>query len=157
MKINMRISEISVLASAVVFACVIAFTSCSSDDDKDVILTEAQIPSEIKTYVQTHFPTNSIVKAEKETDAGVVTYDIDLSGNFELEFNNVFEIIEINGTTQLPNSVILQAILDYVATNYPNNFITDWELEGNHQQVELDNGVELEFQMNGDFIRVDND
>lgn len=151
MKTSMKITVIAL------FACVTIFTSCSDDDDKDVVLTEAQIPSEIKAYVQTHWPTDSIVKAEKETDAGIVTYDIHLSGNVELEFNNVFEIIEIDGTTQLPNSVIPQAILDYVVANYPNNFITDWELEGNHQQVELNNGLELEFQMNGDFIRVDND
>ncbi len=80
-----------------------------------------------------------------------------LSENVELTFNNTFQIIEIDGTTQLPDSVIPAAILDYVAQNYPNNFITNWELEDNHQQVELNDETELEFTLDGVFIRVDND
>ncbi|MFV0471370.1 MAG: PepSY-like domain-containing protein [Paludibacteraceae bacterium] len=80
-----------------------------------------------------------------------------MSGNFELDFNSACEIIDIDGTSQLPNSVIPQAILDYVLRNYASNVIADWELELNYQQVELNNSVELEFEMNGTFIRIDND
>jgi len=90
-----------------------------------------------------------------DTENNLVTYDIYLNGNIELEFNNEYEIIEIDGRAQLPDSVIPSAILDYVAQNYPNNFITDWDLERDHQQIELDNGLDLEFTMTGEFIRID--
>ncbi|WP_458627563.1 PepSY-like domain-containing protein [Winogradskyella sp. PC D3.3] len=136
------------------------FTSCSSDDDNnsnEIILSEEEIPEAIQTYIATHFSSNSIVLAEQETEGNTVTYDIYLSGNIALEFNNSFAIIDIDSATQLPDSVIPEDILNYVATNYPTNFITDWELELNYQQVELDNHIELEFDMNGDFIRIDND
>ncbi|NLW30122.1 MAG: hypothetical protein GXY77_01545 [Fibrobacter sp.] len=73
-----------------------------------------------------------------------------------LEFNRKNEIIDIDGVSQLPNSVIPEKILQYVTTNYPTNFITDWELDGKNQQIELDNGLDLEFNMNGDFLRIDN-
>jgi hypothetical protein len=76
-------------------------------------------------------------------------------GAVVLGFNSSYEITDIDGTTQLPDSVIPQAILDYVAQSYPANFITDWELERNHQQIELNNGLELEFELNGAFIRID--
>ena len=56
----------------------------------------------------------------------------------------------------MPNSVIPEKILQYVTTNYPTNFITDWELDDKNQQVQLDNGLDLEFKMNGDFLRIDN-
>ncbi len=110
------------------FAALMA--SCSNDDDsknEDVLLAEADIPSAIIAY--------------KTTVA--------------LDFNSSYEITDIDGTTQLPDSVIPQAILDYVAQSYPANFITDWELERNHQQIELNNGLELEFELNGAFIRID--
>ena len=79
-----------------------------------------------------------------------------MSESISLEFNRKKEIIDIDGVTQLPNSVIPEKILQYVTTNYPTNFITDWKLDDKNQQVQLDNGLDLEFKMNGDFLRIDN-
>ena len=84
-------------------------------------------------------------------------YEVLLAENFQLEFDEAFNIVEIDGVTALPASVIPDAILDYVAEHYATYFITDWELELDHQQVELNNKVELEFRMDGTFIRIDND
>jgi len=55
----------------------------------------------------------------------------------------------------LPNSVIPEKILQYVTVNYPTNFITDWKLDGKNQEVQLDNGLNLEFNIKGDFLRID--
>ena len=74
-----------------------------------------------------------------------------------MDFNVNCEIIDIDGNMKLPKSVIPQALFDYVIQNYSANFITDWELEFNHQQIELDNGMELEFEMDGAFRKIDND
>ena len=40
--------------------------------------------------------------------------------------------------------------------NYPDNFITDWELDDKKQKVKLDNGLELEFNKEGNFLKLDN-
>ena len=149
--------NLQLLAIVTLFAF---FTSCSSDDDNnsnEIILSDAEIPEAIQTYIATHFNSSTIVLAEQETENNTTSYDIYLSEDIELEFNSNFEIIDIDSEIQLPDSVIPEAILSYVATNYPANFITDWELELNHQQVELNNSIELEFEMHGDFIRIDND
>lgn len=135
------------------------FTSCNDDDDNsnDIYLSDSEIPETIQSYITTHFGENMILNAEKETENDEVNYEIYLTDNTNLEFNSNYEIIDIDSTSKLPDSVIPEAILDYTATNYPDNYITDWELELDHQQVELDNNVELEFDINGDFIRIDND
>ncbi|MFD2551415.1 PepSY-like domain-containing protein [Bizionia sediminis] len=126
-------------------------------DDEEIVLTPTEIPTAITDYINTHFPTNNIVLATKEIENFVITYDIDLNGNIELEFNSTFEITSIESLTALPSTVIPQAILDYLVQNYPNNFVTSWELEANHQEVELDNDLDLEFTLTGEFIRIDND
>lgn len=148
----MEFKSIAILTFAALMA------SCSNDDDsknKDVLLAEADIPSAIIAYKTTHFPEHEIVSAYKDLDNNTLSYDVLLSGAVALGFNSSYEITDIDGTTQLPDSVIPQAILDYVAQSYPANFITDWELERNHQQIELNNGLELEFELNGAFIRID--
>jgi len=124
--------------------------------DKETILNENDIPVEIKTYVETHFPASKILQCVKDKDGLELNYDVIIEGNFKLEFNKKKEIESIDGVTQLPDSVIPAKILNYVQTNYASNFITDWDLDRNDQQVELDNGLELKFNKSGDFLRIDN-
>lgn len=144
-----RKSLIKILLIATAF--LFSLTSC----EKEKILTISELPTEITAYVSTHFPNNTITQAIMERDGLSKTYDILLSENINLEFNRKKEIIEIDGETQLPNSVIPEKILQYVTVNYPTNFITDWKLDGKNQEVQLDNGLNLEFNMKGDFLRID--
>lgn len=129
-----------------------AFASC----DKEEVISSSELPNEITSYISTHFPNNTIVEVTKDRDGLTKTYDVLLSESLNLVFNSNKQIIEIDGINQLPNSVIPEKILQYVATNYPINFITDWELDDKNQQVQLDNGLDLEFNMKGDFLRIDN-
>ncbi|MEX2566827.1 MAG: PepSY-like domain-containing protein [Cyclobacteriaceae bacterium] len=119
------------------------------------ILPESDLPSEILTYVDTHFPENDILQIERERHGIIKRYKVILEENINLEFNGKMEVIEIEGGTKLPDSVIPAEILTYVGTNYPENDIIAWELEGRDQQVELDNGLELKFNMDGEFLRID--
>ena len=135
-------------------ATALAFTLTSCD--REEVIPSTDLPSEITSYISTHFPNNSIVQVIKDRDGLTKTYDILLSESISLEFNRKKEIIDIDGVTQLPNSVIPEKILQYVTTNYPANFITDWELDDKKQQVQRDNELDLEFKMNGDFLRIDN-
>lgn len=139
------------------FSFLFAFLACSDNglDRNQRLLETNEIPTKILRYKEEHFPENEIVRAIEETNHGVFTYELFLEGNFELDFNEYFQIVEIEGKTKLPDSVIPTPILEYVVQHYPDNFITDWELEGHYQKVELDNGIELEFELNGDFIKMD--
>jgi hypothetical protein len=125
---------------------------------KDKVVPYSQIPSEIRNYVTTHFPKHSVIQSEIDVEGFGFSkkYEINLSDGIELKFNNKKQIIAIEGKSKLPDSVIPQKILQYIATIYPNNAITDWEIDGKNQQISLDNDLELEFNMNGDFVKIDN-
>jgi hypothetical protein len=121
-----------------------------------VIISSSELPVEIATYTATHFPSNTILQVILDKEGSKKTYDVTLSEGFNLEFNRNMEIIEIEGISQLPESVIPEKIWQYVKANFPNNVITEWELDGRKQEIELDNGLELDFNMNGDFLKIDN-
>lgn len=122
---------------------------------QDRILQNSEIPSEIQNYIKSHFPSQSIMEAKSDKDGASLEYDIKLSDKTELDFNSKFEVTKIDGKTALPQSVIPQSIFTYIKTAYPNNAITDWEKKRNRQEIELDNGVELDFTSDGKFIKVD--
>lgn len=134
---------------------ILGMAFCLLSCDKETVLSSTEIPTEISEYVTLHFPNNKILQVIKDVDGFKKSYDITLDGGITLEFNRKKEIREIDGTTELPESVIPSKLKLYVDSNFPNNFITDWELEGKNQQIGLDNGLDLEFKMNGDFIRID--
>jgi hypothetical protein len=51
-----------------------------------------------------------------------------------------------------------QAILTYISTNYPDNTIHEAEIEDNGQyEIELNNGIELIFDPQGNFLGIDDD
>lgn len=137
-----------------VLAVISAFLmSCEKETEE--VLPENRIPSEITAYISTHFPGSQILHAIKDEERNEVSYEITLNEGFYLEFNKNLDVTDIEGTSKLPDSVIPSAILEHVASNYSGNFITGWELDDRHQQVRLNNLLELEYAMNGEFLRVD--
>jgi len=130
----------------------LTLTSC----DKEEIIPSASLPPEINTFIGTHFPASTVIQVIKDRDGFTKSYDVTLSGSISLEFNRKKEIVDIDGISQLPDSVIPDKIRAFVASNYPGNVITDWELDDKNQQVELDNGLDLAFNMSGEFLRIDN-
>lgn len=144
-----RIIKIPAVAAVVILSLVLV--SC----DKEKIISSSELPHEISTYISTHFPGNDILQVIKDREGLTKTYDVILSGNISLEFNRKNKIADIDGISKLPDSVIPEKIGQYVVANYPDNVITGWELDDKTQQIQLDNGLDLEFNMQGDFLRID--
>lgn len=142
------------LLKSVTFLILSMVTTLALAQDKVVLYS--QVPSEIKDYVTTHFPKHSVIQSEIDMEGLSKQYELILSEGIELEFNNKNQIVEIDGKSKLPDNVIPKKIRQYILTNYPSNVITDWEIDGKNQQIGLDNDLDLEFKMNGDFIRIDN-
>ena len=115
----------------------------------------ANAPDEIQKFLNTHYQDKSVIKFKQNKDKDQMKYKITLSDNTKLKFDNNYKIVEIDSKGKVPESVVPIDILTYVKTNYPDNYITDWELENSNQHIELNNGVELEFNMKGEFVRID--
>lgn len=144
-----NISKLLIIATSLIL--LLSLSSCN----KEEMISSSKLPSQITTYISTHFPTHTILQVTKDIDGFIKTYEIILSESVSLEFNRKKEVTEIEGISQLPNSVIPEKIRTYVENNFSDNDIIAWELERNSQQIKLDNGLELEFNMKGDFLRID--
>lgn len=57
--------------------------------------------------------------------------------------------------SQSISDAAMSAINAYISTNYPNTSIEEIEQEGSSIEVELSNGVELYFDLNGNFLGTD--
>ena len=53
------------------------------------------------------------------------------------------------------SEAVQQKIADYIRANYPNDSVTEVEIENQKIEVELSSDVELIFDLNGNFLRLD--
>ncbi|MCF8217910.1 MAG: PepSY-like domain-containing protein [Bacteroidales bacterium] len=129
------------------------------DDDSSYINVSA-LPQSIKDYISNNYPNAAILYAEEDYDDGQTIYEVKLDNGMELEFDSNGNLLS-SDDDNIPIAQLPQAILDYVSNNYPNNTIVEAEFEFENGQkmyeVELDNELELYFDMNGNFIKSEQD
>lgn len=141
-----------VIYSVFSFAIVLmTFTAC----DKERVVSADGLPKDAQLFIAQHFPDHEILQVVKERDDLKTTYDVYLSEGFNLDFDKNGKILGVEGTNKLPDTVVPEKILAYVQANYPDYFIRDWELDDRGQEVTLSNGMDLKFDKNGNFLRID--
>ncbi len=127
----------------------LVFGACDKDDQP---LDVEQLPERSQQFISTHFSGLRIQSVTRDDDR---EYDVLLENNYRLEFNANGDIREVEGRDPLPNSIIPDAILDYVNQNFAGEAIVKWELDNREQEITLTNGTELVFDQNGNFVRID--
>lgn len=130
------------------------FVSCDNDDD-DVVLDIKDLPAMAKTFIDTHFPNEGVKMVSKDDDS----YDVYLENGFELDFYLTGDWDSVDGrTVQVPESVVAlvpEAIPAYLKQNYADQFIVEVNKEHFGFEIKLNNRVELEFDKEGKFLRID--
>lgn len=115
------------------------------------------LPAQAQTMLRTNFPKTQVNHIKIETKAlGHDEYDVILNDGTEVEFNHNGEWKDVDcGNRAVPSGLVLPVIGKYVKTNYPSAVIVGIEVDRNHYEVELSNGVDLKFGRDGRFLKVD--
>lgn len=128
---------------------VLTVVGCKKDEN----ISNVDLPSSAEKYVNSYFPDQSYTVEYDEDDH---EYDVEIDNGFDVTFNEDGDVVQIDGgRAAIPNSMLPNSIVDYVDEHYPNEYIVSWEQDGNHQDVELNNDVDLVFDNDGDFLRID--
>jgi len=142
-----KTNYLMVLASAVM----LLIAGC----DKEKVVATDRLPGNAQTYITQHFSDFEILQVVKERDDLKTSYEVYLSEGYKLDFNKNGKIRGVEGSNRLPDSVVPSSILTYVNTYYPDQFVRNWELDDRGQEIKLSNGMELQFDKEGNFLRID--
>ena len=119
-------------------------------------IKNSELPAEATAFIGKYFSKNTIHHAIKDKDKRKITYEVMLDDMTELEFTEKGAWKEVDGKDKvIPTGYILKPILDYVTKNYPKASITHIDKGFNDIDIDLDNGIELEFDLKGKFLRID--
>lgn len=126
--------------------------SATASADKYSINRE-DLPVAAREFLTEHFPKAkvSMVKTDrhllKKTD-----YDVKLVNGTKIEFNNAGKWTSVDcKTREVPEAIILKPIRRYIAKNFPQTFVTEIKKKNWGYEVELNDGIELKFDLLGSF------
>ena len=131
------------------------FASC----DKEKNITESELPASSRTFLNTHFSGVNIGHIKMDKELFDKSYTVYLQNGFEVDFVKSGDWDEVDGhITAVPQSILdlLPAgIVQHVSANFPNREIVKVNKERYGYEIGLFGDLDLEFNSNGGFIRVD--
>ena len=130
-------------------ATMLAADTCSND--------ESILPQQARTLISDNFQSKiSVIEVEKKK-GNINEYEVVLSDGTEIIFdeNGNMESIETPRAESVPSVFIPQKISDYIAKNYSSARVVGIDKESYGYEVDLSNGIGLQFNVQGDFIRFD--
>ncbi len=124
-------------------------------ESHDKIINFSELPQQAQNFINTHFADQQISFVIKEDGE----YEVRFNDGTKVDFSRKgeWETVDCNHL-QVSQSVVAllpQRIPSYIESNFAEAFITKIERERKSYNVELNNGLELEFNSNGDFLRID--
>ncbi len=134
-----------------------AFVWNCSDDDKDVPVDVAALPENAQAFIASHYSGMHVVSAVRDKDDGRDEYEVRLSNGHEVTFDAAGEWTDVDAPAgqTVPDGLVPESVALYIATNYSGSGINDVSRSATGYSVELTNGVDLEFDPLGNFLRVD--
>lgn len=138
------------------FLCVAAIhVTAKAGNDRPISFD--QLPAQSQQMIKKYFPNQSVALVKMEREFLGKSYEVIFTNGNKAEFDNKGIWKEIDCKyTELPSEVIPSQIANYVTTHYPDLKITKIEKKSrNRHEIELLNGLELEFDANFNVIDID--
>ncbi|WP_394774157.1 PepSY-like domain-containing protein [Flavobacterium sp.] len=120
-------------------------------------ITKSALPANAQTFLKTHFAGQEPTYIIEDKETFSKDYKVQFANNIEVEFDGKGNWEEVDGNhTAIPATIIPKSIANHVKTNFANTAITKIDKVNWGYEVDLNNGIELEFNSKGNFLRIDN-
>lgn len=121
------------------------------------VIVFAALPTQAQRFFHMHFSTKRVVKATVESDYFFQKeYQLLLSDGTKIDFDGAGRWTKVEmASAAVPVKITPLQILNYISQSFPTTFVTEIERTRNGYDVEISNGLDLEFNAKGRFLRVD--
>lgn len=132
-------------------------TNMACADNDKVTNNINELPQVSRNFLNNYFNGNKVSHIKIDKDLLLVdSYDVILTDGTSVEFNRDGEWKEVKSFQQnIPDTLIPAEIRQYVSQNYPGQKIMTVERGKRKVSIDLANGLELKFDLNGNLIDID--
>lgn len=138
------------IAAASLF--VVLFLSSCKDEYTKISFTD--LPYESQVFLNTHFPNEVVSHIMKDSEIFDKSYEVFFTDGDNVEFNSTgfWENVDCHNDS-VPSSVLGYEISDYINIHHSGSYAVEIDVNMLNYDVELNNGLELVFDSNFDFVR----
>lgn len=138
----MKKNLFTAIAAIVLLVQGVLITSCETD----TLIDESLLPQTAQDFISQWFPGIKITSVLKDIEGLDVDYEVILSGGQQIEFDRKGNWTNVDcGTQAVPAGIIPVQIATLVDERWPDTFIVEISHDSRGWDVELSNGLELEF------------
>lgn len=140
-----------------ILAAVLIVFTVSVAKAADKVITFAELPAKAQAFVKKHFSEKDVVLVKMDTEYLIrKEYEVKFNNGSELEFDGEGEWKKIDMKKEaVPAALVPASITERVKKSFPNTFVQEIKKSRNKIEVEISNGLELEFTKEGKFVRID--
>lgn len=124
-------------------------------DDRPIDYKE--LPQAAKSFVTKYFAKAKVAATTIDAEVMRTEYTVYLEGGTKLEFNKQGAWSKVDcGISAVPSGIVPAAIAGYVAKNHAGASVVKIDVGRTDYELDLSNGLELKFDLKGNFLRMDN-
>jgi len=123
---------------------------------KDQLIPFSQLPERAQAFVKAHFSEKDVAASmlDKE-DVFRKEYTVVLRNGTKIEFDGKgkWEKVKVKSGA-VPSGIIPSSILRHIQKNFPDAHVEELERSRKRYEVEISNGLELEFDKKGNLLKI---
>lgn len=138
---------------AAMASVVVCMSACA---EKTQLVKFNELPQKAQTFIETYFNAANISFVKMEKDGLHNDYDVRMTDGTEIDFDHDGSLEQVDCNTKaVPAGIVPEKITTYVAEHFAGAFIVKYEIDRRELKVELNNSLDLEFDKQGNFLRVE--
>ncbi|MCM1291780.1 MAG: PepSY-like domain-containing protein [Prevotella sp.] len=119
--------------------------------------SSVELPQSAIKFLNDYYPTANVISVKAERENGKIEYEALLANGHSITFNESGEWIELDAPygDSVPTAFLNNNIQNYLADNYSGYGVKEISRNSSGYEIELSSGIELIFDVNGNFVRID--
>lgn len=131
----------------------LSLTACA---DHQQLVEYAELPVVAQTFIRKYFNPSDVSYIEREREGMHVEYNVYLKDATEIDFDHQGNLQSIDcRKNAVPEGIVPELITSFVSLHHPGEMIVEYSIGYRFLFVEISNGLDLVFDLEGHFVRVD--
>lgn len=141
------------------FVAIVMIAGASCSNASDEIINKNALPQQAQKVLDKYFSAEKVSRVTRDVSSrGRSTYEVDFVSGRDIEFDNkgAWKSIDCKGS-KVPDALVPAAIRKYLTHNMSGASVISIDRDARGYDVELSNGLEVVFDVNGNYRYTERD
>ena len=110
-----------------------------------------KLPMNAQKIVKDYYAGHQVEKIDADPNSGDESYQVKFENGTKIDFDENGNATEISGEEKIPSALIPEKMRLFLENRYGDDYVTDWKMDDDGHQIEMNEGAKLVFDLDGNF------